>query len=270
MAEPTAYNVSYSFSGWQATNPSLPLPAAQVDIEFANIEASLDSVVTALADVRRSDGLLQNGLVGLDQLDEQVTELMGGYPRVLVSDLSPAVFATQESAEAGVASDKLMTPLRSAQATEAQRPYALQAAAQAGTEAVGVMSPLRTSDAITALRPFASEGEAEAGANNTKVLTPLRAAQEIQALRMVFTAEASITWGGILTLAGSTQAVNVPGAEVGDRVTLGLPAAVTNDGLHFKAWVSAADTVSIRAYNSTGSTITPTAAQSYTVTAQRF
>lgn len=68
MADPTPYVPSYSYSGWQATNPSKPLPAPQVDNDFANISRSLRETIAALKDVRRSDGELQNGSVGPDQL----------------------------------------------------------------------------------------------------------------------------------------------------------------------------------------------------------
>jgi hypothetical protein len=69
MADPAPYTVSYSFAGWQAVNPSRPLPAARMDNEFANIEAALGSTNTALTSIRRSDGKLQNGVVTYDSLD---------------------------------------------------------------------------------------------------------------------------------------------------------------------------------------------------------
>jgi hypothetical protein len=270
MAEPTGYSVSYSFAGWQATNPADPLPAAPVDTEFENIETSIASIVAALNEVRRSDGFLMNGIVGLDQLDEQLAALVGGDPRILVSDLNPASFATQTQAEVGAANDRLMTPLRTKQAIDAQRAYASQAEAEAGVEATHVMTPATVAQALGTLRAYASKAEAEAGEENTKVMTALRVLQAIAAQRTVYSATQSITWGTIGTLAASTQSVNVAGAAVGDKVVVGYPAAGLNDGLRVRAWVSSADTVSIRAYNTTGSGITPTAAQSYKVTVLHF
>jgi hypothetical protein len=73
MALPAAYDVSFSFSGYQATNPNLPLPGQRVDTELANIEAALDGTQAALLDIRRSDGKLQNGIVTVDALAPGMT-----------------------------------------------------------------------------------------------------------------------------------------------------------------------------------------------------
>ncbi len=269
MADPTAYNVSYSFSGWQAINPNLPLPADEVDSELANIETSIDSLVTALADVRRSDGTIQNGIVTLDSLDAQVQAALGDHD-ILTSDLSPAAFATQASAEGGVANDKIMTPLSTKQAVDSYRAFAEQAAAQAGVQTTTVMSPLRTAEAIVAQRPIASQAEAEAGALNTKVMTPLRVSQEITALRPALTASQAFTWGAITTLASTTQTIAVPGAVVGDRVVVGLPVGGLQAGIMVTPWVSASDVVSIRLYNSTTGSLTPTAAATWSVSVLHF
>ena len=58
MANPSPYVVSYSFGGFQASNPSTPLPAPALDNELANAAASSAAVISALADIRRSDGAL--------------------------------------------------------------------------------------------------------------------------------------------------------------------------------------------------------------------
>ncbi|TBB25196.1 hypothetical protein ELH51_27330 [Rhizobium ruizarguesonis] len=68
MANPNPYTPSYSFSGWQTSNPAKPLPAPQVDNEFANISTSLNAAITGLTDVRRSDGQLKNGIVTVESL----------------------------------------------------------------------------------------------------------------------------------------------------------------------------------------------------------
>jgi len=66
MADPTPYAVSYSFSGFQASSPTTPLPAPKVDAEFANVAAAVAGLVASVKDVRRSDGALKNGIVTLD------------------------------------------------------------------------------------------------------------------------------------------------------------------------------------------------------------
>jgi hypothetical protein len=40
MSNPQPYVVTYSFSGFQASNPTTPLPAPQVDNELANAAAA--------------------------------------------------------------------------------------------------------------------------------------------------------------------------------------------------------------------------------------
>ena len=73
MADPTKYLPSYSYSGWQATNPSKPLPAPQVDNDFANISTSVNQTIDALKQIRRSDGSLQNGVVTVDSLSPGIS-----------------------------------------------------------------------------------------------------------------------------------------------------------------------------------------------------
>lgn len=68
MANPTKYVPTYSYSGFQGANPTKPLPAPRVDDDFANISRSINEAIAALADIRRSDGRLQNGSVGPDTL----------------------------------------------------------------------------------------------------------------------------------------------------------------------------------------------------------
>ena len=62
MADPTKYTKGYSFEGYQANNPSKPLPAPRLDDELENIATSIDETIDALKDIRRSDGALKNGI----------------------------------------------------------------------------------------------------------------------------------------------------------------------------------------------------------------
>ncbi len=66
MGNPLPYIVSYSFSGFQASNPATPLPAPQVDNELANIAAAIAAVGSFAGNVIRSDGALKSGIVTLD------------------------------------------------------------------------------------------------------------------------------------------------------------------------------------------------------------
>ena len=69
MANPTKYTPSFSFAGYQTTNPTRPLPGVRVDVENNNIANSLNGTIDALADIRRDDGKLQNGIVTPESLD---------------------------------------------------------------------------------------------------------------------------------------------------------------------------------------------------------
>lgn len=73
MANPTPFLPGYSYSGWQNDNPTKPLPADEVDNDFANIERTTRELIAGLKDVRRSDGALMNQSVGPDQLKPTLT-----------------------------------------------------------------------------------------------------------------------------------------------------------------------------------------------------
>lgn len=77
MADPQKYTRDYSFTDYQASNPSAPLPGIQVDAELEDVEASIGEIVDALKDVRRSDGALKNGIVTVDSLDAQLQAGVG-------------------------------------------------------------------------------------------------------------------------------------------------------------------------------------------------
>lgn len=273
MADPNPYIVSYSFSGFQATNPDRPLPAASLDVQLAAIAAASVEVADAVSGIRRADGGLENMVVTWDALTDDVkNRILGSDPRVTVADINPSAFATTAEATAGVANDRLVTPLRVSEALDVLRAYASQAEAEAGVQNTKVMTALRVKQALDALRAYASQAEAEAGVENTKVLTALRAKQAISSQRTAFTGSASLTWGSIAAGASATQVITCAGAAVQDRVLLGLGSSGVNAGLIPTCWVSSTNNVTVRLTNITGSPITPHsgAATTYAVTAVRF
>jgi len=73
------------------------------------------------------------------------------------------------------------------------------------------------------------------------------------------TATATLDFGSIATTATADLTITVTGAAVGDAVILGLPAAPAA-GIVFFAFVSAADTVKVRAMNITGLSVDPASA----------
>jgi len=78
-------------------------------------------------------------------------------------------------------------------------------------------------------------------------------------LSKILTGVASLDFPSIAAVSQANLTIAVTGAAVGDEVIMGLPAAPTA-GIVFNAFVSAANTVTIRASNITAGAIDPTAA----------
>lgn len=271
MATPVHFAPSYSFAGFQSVNPDRPLPGPQVDVQFANVEAAVASLIAALADVRRADGNLATESVSFDALDADLRALLQtADPRTTVADLASSAFAAQVEAEAGAAADKIMTPLRTAQAITAQRPLATQAQATAASDNASVMTALRVAQAVAALRPYATQAQAEAGSAADVVVSPARLVQALAALRPQFSATQNVTWTSIATAAAGTVNVTVTGAAVGDRVIVNSHTALAA-GLLLSGRVASASTVAVTIYNATAGALTPHggAATPYSVTCLR-
>lgn len=75
----------------------------------------------------------------------------------------------------------------------------------------------------------------------------------------VLSASASLNFGSISAASQADLTITVTGAAVGDEVIMALPAAPAA-GIVFNAFVSAANTVTIRASNITASPVDPAAA----------
>jgi hypothetical protein len=77
MTAPTAYELSYDFTAFQVANPTTPLPADKVEIEFNNIQTTTDGLITNLGLIQRADGALTNGIVTFDSLSTTTKALLG-------------------------------------------------------------------------------------------------------------------------------------------------------------------------------------------------
>jgi hypothetical protein len=75
----------------------------------------------------------------------------------------------------------------------------------------------------------------------------------------VLSGSSSLDFGSISAVSQASLTITVTGAAVGDEVIMALPAAPAA-GIVFNAFVSAADTVTIRASNITASAVDPAAA----------
>lgn len=78
-------------------------------------------------------------------------------------------------------------------------------------------------------------------------------------LTKVLTASATLDFPSIAAAAQANLTITVTGAAVNDEVVLGLPAAPTA-GIVFNAFVSATNTVTVRATNVTASPVDPASA----------
>jgi hypothetical protein len=59
VSQPAPFNRVFSFTNFQAANPSLPIPGGQVDLELNNAKSTFDGVLTNLKQIQRDDGALR-------------------------------------------------------------------------------------------------------------------------------------------------------------------------------------------------------------------
>lgn len=83
MADPTRFTPGFSYSDFETDSPTQPKPGAQLDNDMFNVAASIDTLIGAVLNVRRSDGKLNNRIVSKDSLASDVLALVaaGGTPR---------------------------------------------------------------------------------------------------------------------------------------------------------------------------------------------
>ena len=119
MAGPTPYVVSYSFGGFQANNPSTPLPGPALDNELADIAAAVATLVSAIQDVRRSDGALKNGIVTFDSFEQGLQLLIDPTNGQLVAAAVAGAQASATAASGSAATSTAQAVIATAQAVAA-------------------------------------------------------------------------------------------------------------------------------------------------------
>jgi hypothetical protein len=157
MADPTKYVRDYSFTGYQTTNPADPLPADQVDNELSSVENSIDEIVEALKDVRRSDGALVNGIVTLDSLATEVSDALGTG----AADSAAAAAASADDAEASADAAALSETAAAGSASSAAASLAAMLAAPAtfyGTSTSSVAISVGSKTFVTQTGKFFQTG----------------------------------------------------------------------------------------------------------------
>lgn len=102
MSNPTPYEPGYEYSGVE------PIPGNQLDNDFANLKRTTDELIGALADVRRSDGALNNGVVTADSLSDgianQIIAEVDDQVLVLAEQVAQDAAASEQSATDAAAS----------------------------------------------------------------------------------------------------------------------------------------------------------------------
>jgi hypothetical protein len=116
-------------------------------------------------------------------------------------------------------------------------------------------------NALTVLRSSANVGIGtdSAGSRLHVTGTGLTIGTSGTAVTKYFSATATLNFGSILASGSEDLTITVTGAAVNDTVTLGLPATVLA-GAIFNAWVSAADTVTVRCNNAGSIAVDPASA----------
>lgn len=81
MSYPTKYARQYDFLTYQNANPTRPLPGDKVNIDYNYVQTSIGEIVDFLKLSLRSDGVVANGVISLDQLDPTLLALVqNGIP----------------------------------------------------------------------------------------------------------------------------------------------------------------------------------------------
>ncbi|KWX60296.1 hypothetical protein ASJ79_01290 [Mycobacterium sp. NAZ190054] len=71
------------------------------------------------------------------------------------------------------------------------------------------------------------------------------------------TGTASLSFGSVAAQSFADMSITVPGASLGEPVALGVPVAAITGGIMYSAWVSEANTVTVRAHNYTAGALDP-------------
>lgn len=126
MSNPTPYEPGYEYSGVE------PIPGNQLDNDFANLQRTTDELIGALADIRRSDGALNNGVVTVDSLSDdianQIIAEVNDQVLALAEQVAQDAAASEQSATD--AADSASAAQTHAEASQSSADSAMQWAAK--------------------------------------------------------------------------------------------------------------------------------------------
>lgn len=155
MADPTIYEPSYDFV---ATDKG-----ADLNVELQNIGQSIGEMAAALAEIRRSDGQLQNRIVTVDALDPLSIATLGDeIPADLADQIAGSLAEAEASATAAAAS-----ATSAASAATSATVAVVDATAQAVAAAASASSALVSEGSALASSILAADSAGSAAASAT-------------------------------------------------------------------------------------------------------
>lgn len=137
MAQPPEYEITTNFSDYQDSNPTDPLPAASIDVEFNNIKTTLDAINTNLALIQADDGDLANDIVGSDQIDDALEALLDAAS--LAAEIAEVQAAKTAAQTAQTGAETAQTAAETAQ-TAAETAQTAAETAQTAAEAAAALA----------------------------------------------------------------------------------------------------------------------------------
>lgn len=186
MADPTVYAPGYDFVGTDK--------GADLNAELQNIQSSIASVVSALADVRRSDGRLQNQVVTVDALNPLSIASLGSLSEGLEAQVEDAL---ADAGAAAVAADTARVAAIAAQVgavTAAEQATAAAVSATASASTAADAATTATGAATTAT----SAATAASGSATAAATSATNAAATLANSRFAFSARKSADQTGIV------------------------------------------------------------------------
>jgi hypothetical protein len=210
MSNPIVYDRDYSFSGFQASNPTEPLPGDEIDGELDSIAASIADIAMKLRNVRRSDGALVNDIVTIDSLSDAVKALLGigdiNFIEPLTADRTYYVRTDGSDLNLGLANTAAGAFQTLQKAVDAAYDldcggYKVTIQVAAGTYTAGVKIIGRLRNAYdSARRPFQIIGDIVTPANVAIVIPSANAVELFDAYLYLDGVSISTTSGGYGTL----------------------------------------------------------------------
>ena len=271
MSYPQKPQIQTSYTAVQQAQGNGLLPGQQLDVDFANLKATVSELNDFVRGVTRSDGRLANASVSRETLGAdillgfeppQVWETGRNYapPQTVFEDAVFYLCAIPHTAGASFSADLAAgrwQPIADfgalADAAAASRDAAV--AAQLGAEtardqAVAARNTLLQVD-------FATEAQARAGTVSDRIMSPLRATQHLRSNTVKPVGQSGgVPTGGIVQSGGSTNSYFLRLAD-GTQICSGFAGSNTSGAAFFNAFAATFTSVSSVVLTPSDDTATP-------------